>query len=184
MRALLYLNKLNYLQGNAPVSEAEGDACKAGGGEVFDIRALLCECKERFAGLRPELSWDIELEPSLVQGCSDQWRVGLENLLDNQQRYAANRVSVSAVPAKSHGFVLLRVWNDGEQLERTQMETLFQPFAAGPGGEFGLGLVILHKVAELNGGRVWAKNENGGVAFYLQMPRPLGEAGTVKKGWI
>ena len=46
-----------------------------------------------------------------------------------------------------------------------------------PGGKFGLGLSIVQRIVSIYRGRVWAANENKGVAFYLELPLVLSSTG-------
>lgn len=62
--------------------------------------------------------------------------------------------------------VLLRIWNDGPSLPEEVTETLFEKYRTGENGEFGLGLAIVKRIADNHNARVWARNEENGVAFY------------------
>jgi two-component system sensor histidine kinase CssS len=72
------------------------------------------------------------------------------------------------------GAAVLRLANDGPELEAATAEGLFQPFHKGKMGQFGLGLSIVRRVALLHGGEVRAVNEPPGVAFYVRLPSPDG----------
>lgn len=157
VRDLLYINKLNYL--------ADHEMEK----ENLDLSHIINKCIERFQPRRPELIWDVNLEPVWISGQAQQWEVGVENLFDNQVRYAASRVTVSAVPNQDPGLVCVRIWNDGPEIAAEHIDHLFEMFNAGNDGEFGLGMAILKRVADLHTARVWANNEDNGVAFYIEL---------------
>ncbi|MBA2872524.1 signal transduction histidine kinase [Anoxybacillus calidus] len=62
----------------------------------------------------------------------------------------------------------MRIWNDGPPIEEYLLNQVFNKFQTGQKGKFGLGLAIVQRIAELHKAKVWAENENGGVAFYVQ----------------
>jgi two-component system sensor histidine kinase CssS len=69
------------------------------------------------------------------------------------------------VNADEFGRTHLRIWNDGPPLDADAETQIFEAFRKGTGGKFGLGLVIVKRIADLHGVQVQAKNEDGGVAF-------------------
>nr|WP_232620828.1 ATP-binding protein [Parageobacillus caldoxylosilyticus] len=77
-------------------------------------------------------------------------------------RYAQTQIQVNT------GGMVVRIWNDGPQMEEHLLEQVFKKFQVGQKGKFGLGLAIVQRIAELHKAKVWAANENGGVAFYVQ----------------
>jgi two-component system sensor histidine kinase CssS len=66
---------------------------------------------------------------------------------------------------------LLKIWNDGPPIEEDIQPHLFEPFHKGSNGEFGLGLNIVKRIAELHHGTVWAMNEDGMSTFYVKVPK-------------
>jgi two-component system sensor histidine kinase CssS len=156
---LLYLTKIDYLSTHAPL------AAKA------ELHKVLDEVISRFRWRRGEIEWSIELAPLSVAGAAEKWTVVFENLLDNQLRYAANRVEVSLKRQNPEGgeIALVRIWNDGPAISEPDIEKLFRKFQRGSGGEFGLGLSIVQRIVSAYGGKVWVVNEDGGVAFYLSL---------------
>ncbi len=154
---LLFLNKLDHLINqnefkNKPVYLAK----------------LILECIERFRIRRPELVWDTKIMPLSITGDCQQWEVALENLLDNQLRYAVHRLEISFIEiGRNKG--LLRIWNDGPPIEPGLLKKLFKEYESGKGGEHGLGLSIVKKVVDAHQARIWAVNEAEGAAFYIEM---------------
>ncbi|MEI7025965.1 sensor histidine kinase [Paenibacillus sp. y28] len=90
IRDLLYLTKLDYLSTTLLHSE-----------EWFDLSELAVHVSERLRWRRPELEWKMDLPPLQIQGDREQWQVALENLLDNQMRYAVSRIELSLAPNAS-----------------------------------------------------------------------------------
>jgi two-component system sensor histidine kinase CssS len=127
IRDLLYLTKLNYL------STGEREM------KSFNLTELLEERLERFRCRRPELLWDVKLISFNTLGDHKQWGVALDNLLDNQMRYAVKRIVLSLdKQAETPEKVLLRIWNDGDIIKSDLLDSLFEPYQIGQDGEFGL----------------------------------------------
>lgn len=157
IRNLLYLNKLDYLETHKPVHAP------------VQLHQLVAEVVELFRWRRSELDWKLALGTANVIGDRDQLRVALENLLDNQLRYAQNSILVTV--NETSNSVIMRIWNDGPAIEHATQDTLFEKFRKGYKGEFGLGLAIVRRIAHLHGANVHAVNENNGVSFYLEFPK-------------
>lgn len=159
IRNLLYLTKLDYMATRKPLHE------------TFDMAQLIREVIERLRWRRRELDWSLKLSSLEIKGNIEQWRVALENLFDNQIRYAREQVKISlSAGGSGNGAALLHIWNDGPAIEREIMDRLFQKFNKGYKGEFGLGLAVVQRIASLHNAKVWAANEEEGVSFYLEIP--------------
>lgn len=157
---LLYMTKLDYMTTHKPSHE------------TFNLTQVIEEVVDRFRWCRSELDWPLKLSPTRIKGDVEQWRVALENLFDNQVRYAKTQIAISLSHTGDNGnrVALLRTWNDGPPIEQEIMDTLFQKFNMGYKGKFGLGLAIVKRVASLHKAKIWAANEEGGVSFYFEIP--------------
>ncbi len=155
VRDLLYLNKINYMN------------TRPQPGESFDLRALIHDVVDRLGIRRPELSWELELPELHVVGQREQWAVAIENMLDNQLRYARSLIRVSGEAAGPSEWAL-RIWNDGPALD-SDGSTLFELFHTGSEGQFGLGLAIVKGIVEGHRGTVKAVNEDSGVAYRISV---------------
>jgi two-component system sensor histidine kinase CssS len=156
---LLYLTKLDYLSTREPEPVRE----------PVNINALVEDVVDRLRWQRLDLQWDIDVAPIEIQGDSEQLGIALENILDNQIRYADTKITISmrkAAEGKSGG--TLRIWNDGEPISDEMIGTLFQPFNKGKKGKFGLGLAVVKGIMDLHHAKIWVNNEEDGVAFYLE----------------
>ncbi len=158
IRDLLYLSKLNYLATRGPKFEP------------FNFTELVNDCVDRFRCRRSDLQWDLDNADICVTGDRGQWGVAIENLLDNQTRFADKRITIS-LEAVQNGReqVVLRVWNDGPAIEPEAMEGMFERYHTGKGGEFGLGLAIVKHIADVQKAKIRAVNEEDGVAFYIEI---------------
>ncbi|NMB27966.1 MAG: HAMP domain-containing histidine kinase [Tissierellia bacterium] len=157
IRNLLYLTKLDYLS-NHELSK-----------KVFSLDKLIMDVVERLSWNRTELDWNLDLLPTDINGDTEQWRIVIENLLDNQIRYANSQISISLKP-NDNNKVLLTFWNDGPSIEPEIIDSLFNKFDKGYKGEFGLGLAIVHRIVTLHEAKIWAENKNKGVSFYVEIP--------------
>ncbi|MBR3867069.1 MAG: hypothetical protein IKM54_04655, partial [Butyricicoccus sp.] len=74
------------------------------------------------------------------------------------------------------GSTVLRVHNEGEGVAEDELDRLWDKFyrtdkaRSRESGGTGIGLSIVRAAAELLGGRVWAANEENGIAFYVSLP--------------
>ncbi|WP_079914765.1 HAMP domain-containing sensor histidine kinase [Paenibacillus sp. 32352] len=158
IRDLLLLNKLNYLTSRDKPFQP------------FELNAVIEDAVDRLRYRRPEIEWELELAPHLqVTGDAEQWKVAIENILDNQLRYAGSRIHIQAkLSERSATLPELIIANDGPPLDEAIAASLFEPFRTGGDGQFGLGLAIVKQIAEHHGMTVRAANEADGVAFYFE----------------
>jgi signal transduction histidine kinase len=84
----------------------------------------------------------------------------LVNLLDNAARHAATHVEVRV--GIRLGVLRIAVNDDGEGFSRETLRDFAQPFATGPGGQFGLGLSIARLLVEAHGAKLRAAGRRGG----------------------
>ncbi|KZZ83408.1 MULTISPECIES: HAMP domain-containing sensor histidine kinase [Bacillaceae] len=157
IKDLLYLTKLDYLS-----------QLKLEKKPVY-INETAEDVIVRFSAANPMVKIRSDLEPSEIYGSEEQVRVLLENLLENALKYAKSTVDLSV---KQRGdSILLRCFNDGEPVSEKLLSNLFQPFVKGEKGNFGLGLAIIKRIADLHHASITVENENEGVAFQVFFPR-------------
>lgn len=135
----------------------------------FYLDRLIKDVVERLSWNRTDIDWQLELSPISIYGDVEQWRIVIENLLDNQIRYAKNTILISLTRTEKNR-ILLRFWNDGPSIEEEVLKTLFTKFNKGKKGQFGLGLAIVQRIVTLYDARIWACNEEKGVSFYIEIP--------------
>lgn len=153
---LVLLNKINYLSTREIKSES------------VSMPRLISEIADKLKSRRPELQWEIELSDFSLMGDEDQWKIVVENLLDNATRYALSTIQIIQRSGQDEtaGW-WLRIWNDGIPIDENYQVKIFEPYCTGQGGQSGLGLAIVKHIIDLAGRKVWAENEEGGVAFYI-----------------
>jgi len=137
--------------------------------ELEDVRldALAAEAVERARRHAPGVTFQVELEPAVVEGVPDRLARAVNNLLDNAARHGRT-VLVTAGPAG------IRVRDDGGGIAEADLPHIFDRFYRGTGARgrpgTGLGLAIVRQVAEQHGGLVSAANVDGGAEFALSLP--------------
>lgn len=157
IRNLLYITKLDYLNDNVTTKE------------TFFLDELIKDVVDRLSWNRTDIDWQLELSQISITGDVEQWRIVIENLLDNQIRYAKDSILISLNKLKKSR-ALLRFWNNGPAIEPETLDSLFTKFKKGYKGEFGLGLAIVHRIVTLHDAKIWAENEEEGVSFYVDIP--------------
>ena len=155
IKNLLYLTKLDYLS-NHKMNKT-----------IFSLDSLIKDVISRVSWSRQDIDLDIDLSPLDIESDQEQWRVVLENLFDNQMRYAENKIKVSLY--KDMDKYVLHLWNDGEPIEENVLHNIFDKFNKGYKGEFGLGLAIVYRILNIHGDKITAINEKEGVSFYIQI---------------
>jgi len=143
------------------VELARGDREPA---EAEDVRLdlLVQEAIERTRRNRPEVTFDADLEESLVRGVPMTIERAIANLLDNAAKWspAGGTVEVAVREAQ----VMVR--DHGPGIAEEDLPFVFDRFyrAASARGQpgSGLGLAIVRQVAEAHGGEVTAERAEGG----------------------
>jgi len=137
-------------------------------------RAWLAATRERDP--RPGAIIEIEDTPR-VQGDARLLAVLVGNLLDNAWKFTARREGARIAFGATAGETgpQFCVADNGAGFDPAYAEKLFMPFQRlHPAHEFtgtGMGLAIVHKIAQRHGGRVWAESRPGeGARFHFTLP--------------
>ncbi|MFE0101034.1 sensor histidine kinase [Streptomyces sp. NPDC059009] len=156
-------------------------------GQHPDRTALdLGELCERTLARRPpgRVRVSLDTEPGVVAAASrSQLSRVLDNLLDNAQRHARSRITVTTATEPDDGSAVLTVTNDGTPVAEADRERIFARFTrldesrSRDAGGSGLGLAIARDIATAHGGTLTAGppvegrgTEGQGVAFTLRLP--------------
>jgi two-component system, OmpR family, sensor histidine kinase MprB len=138
-----------------------------------DVRldAVVSEGVARAHRFAPGVTFETELEPTVVEGVPDRLGRAVNNLLDNAARHSPDGAVVEVRLAGGE----LTVRDHGEGVDPEDLPHLFDRFYRGanvrgrPGS--GLGLAIVRHVAEQHGGSVSVANAvDGGAVFRFVVP--------------
>ena len=146
VKSLLYLNRLDYL--SAEESELKPFPIK----DLIEHIVMQMEAKQH-------IHIETDLDDVAFIGNEEHWRVAIENIIDNASRYMK---SVIMITLKKDTLI---IYNDGDPIDEDKKEDLFNPYVKGVKGQFGLGLSIVAKIADMYGYDIHAENKDIGVAF-------------------
>jgi signal transduction histidine kinase len=144
--------------------------------EPFDIGYLVRQEMER----RPRpanLERVVHAANSIISGDSDAIARVVRNLVDNAERHANSKVTVS-VEAIRNKTVTLTVENDGPSISPHDAERIFERFTrlddarTSDSGGSGLGLAIVRDLVESHNGTIAVENTQSGVRFRITLPAP------------
>ncbi|MBN1210546.1 MAG: HAMP domain-containing histidine kinase [Myxococcaceae bacterium] len=111
-------------------------------------------------------------EPAPCSFHAPSVRQAMDNLLANALRYAPTGTEISVRLAREAHAWRISVRDRGPGIPLEHREAVFKPFhrvePAGPGT--GLGLAVVHEVAQRHGGRVFVTNEAPGAEVVLALP--------------
>ncbi|RNB92403.1 sensor histidine kinase [Brevibacillus fluminis] len=157
---LLYLNSLDY------ILERKNERHK------LNLKALLEQLSRRFALNSHHHRIETSLQDAFILGNEDELTVALENILENNLRYASTTIHISTdvclYQAAEH--VQISILNDGPLIEEEVLHHLFNHFYKGKNGKFGLGLFISQKIIQFHGGHMMATNTKAGPLFTILLP--------------
>jgi two-component system sensor histidine kinase KdpD len=99
------------------------------------------------------------------------------NLISNSLKYAPAHTTVTITARLQDETVHIQLCNHGPQVPHEDLERIFDKFyrvtAADRVTGTGLGLSICKGIVEAHGGRIWAENISGGLAFNFTLPLTL-----------
>lgn len=150
VKSFLYLNRLDYLQGENKETEP------------FEIKETIEKVATQLSLVHPHLNIELNLENVCFIGEEEHWRVAIENIVENASRYAKSLIRITL----ENDYLV--IFNDGEHIDEDKMEYLFKPYVRGVKGQFGLGLSIVEKTAHMYGYEVNAYNLENGVSFQFK----------------
>ncbi len=156
VKQILYYNTLDYLLEN---EEKVKD---------LDLKALLEQTLSRFQFVGKEINWNISIKPARVSGNKERLQIAIENILDNQLRYAKQEISVQLY--RDQGQVYLEIGNDGPLIAKEDLPRLFEELYKDAKGKFGLGLAITKKIIVGYEGEITVANKENGVSFKIKLP--------------
>ncbi|PHV69457.1 two-component sensor histidine kinase [Sporanaerobium hydrogeniformans] len=154
VKQILYYNTLDYLL------EKETKTSD------LDLKVLLEQTISRFELLNKDIKWQITLESAKIQGNKERLQVAIENILDNQLRYAKEKIYIMLY--KQDKDIWLEIGNDGPPIEDKDLPRIFEELYKDSKGKFGLGLAITKKIIVYYGGEISVVNKERGVNFKMR----------------
>ncbi len=151
VKTLLELNKITYLQ-----NSYKND-------KKIKILPIVENIIEKYKIINNNLNYEIKCDKKnvLYDGTEDIWESIITNIINNAVRYAKKDIMIT-IKEKQIIF-----FNDGENIEKTLINNIFEPYKKGKKGENGLGLSIVKGNCDLIGYSIIAKNKKNGVEFII-----------------
>jgi two-component system sensor histidine kinase MprB len=139
--------------------------------EEVRLDGIVEECVARAQRHAPDVSFEAQLEPTLIRGNPERLSRAINNLLDNAAKHSGTRDPVEITIDNGR----LTVRDHGTGIDEADLPHVFDRFYRGANSRArqgsGLGLAIVRQVAEQNGGTVAAANApGGGAVFTLTLP--------------
>jgi signal transduction histidine kinase len=153
-------------EGLTGLSRAPFDAVASVGETVETLRLLL----------RPHpIRWDPPTEPLAAIGDEARFRQVLEQLLENESKYAPSEQGVSIGAWRLGSEVQVYVTDDGPGVPIEDWESVFEPFVRiegrGRSRGSGIGLFAARRLMDAMGGRIYLEpNGFGGSRFVVALP--------------
>jgi PAS domain S-box-containing protein len=141
-----------------------------------DLNAILSEI---ISGIAPPKNIEITIENKLPIIMCEKTQIiqVFQNLLSNAVQYMdkpQGQIKVGCV--EEDGFWKFVVTDNGSGIDKMYFEKIFRIFQAlspqNQIGRTGIGLSIVKKIVEVNGGKVWVESELGkGSSFFFTLPK-------------
>ncbi|GAC1389201.1 MAG: hypothetical protein NVS4B11_00920 [Ktedonobacteraceae bacterium] len=172
-------DRLNRLVGNIlDMSRIEGGALKAEK-ELYPLDELVYHVINHMQFVLKDRDVRVILPDDLSPVALDflQMDQVLTNLIENAVRYtpSGSQIEISAI--EQNGEILVSVADHGQGIPEEYKERIFDKFYRVSGATqrgttgTGLGLAVCRGLVEAHGGRIWAKNrEGGGAIFQFTLP--------------
>jgi signal transduction histidine kinase len=159
---------------------ARHDAARQAPHTPTDIGQVLIEAAAELGVIADGHELSIEANRAVVDGARDELHRLTLNLMENAIRHTPRGTQVRAAVERVDGHVRLTVEDDGPGIPEDLRSRVFERFVRGAGdrgGSSGLGLSIVHAVAESHGGSVTLQSptSNGasrphGTRFEVTLP--------------
>ncbi|MDO5714075.1 MAG: HAMP domain-containing sensor histidine kinase [Tissierellia bacterium] len=135
--------------------------------EDFDLSSLFEGLILNYQTLTEEFkNFEITIEPNILYyGDPEAIQVLIENLMENQMKYADNMIRLGLRKKKNK--IILEFYNDGEKIEESLQERIFEPFVKGEKGNNGLGLSICKNIVQEHRGEIILTSTDEGTQFQI-----------------
>jgi signal transduction histidine kinase len=147
--------------------------------QVFDLGEMAAECVDAWgtAGRFDPGRVAVDAQPVFVEADRVRMEQVLNNLLDNALKFGGD-APIRVRVLEEDGMARLEVRDGGEGLSPELLETAFDLFVQGSQGMergrggLGVGLALVRRLAQLQGGRAWGASDGPGTgaAFAVELP--------------
>ena len=170
-------DRLNHLVGNLlEISRIEAGSA-APQRMLEDVAELVGAAAERMAPLLDGHCLNLSASEDLPLVPLDAVAIErvITNLIDNAIKFSPPASPIGVAVSMEDGSVLIRTHNIGPPIPPAEQQRVFDKFyrlqrGSADSGGTGLGLAICKGIVEAHAGRIWTRNEDGGVAFYVALP--------------
>lgn len=130
--------------------------------EDVDMKELIMEVYQNYK-FQTNLEFILDLDDNICfKGYRENLYTVVDNIVDNAKRYAKTQIKI--VLKKNR----LRIYNDGDHIDKQFLNSIFKPYEKGSKGEFGLGMSIVKKTVDFFGLDLKVVNEEIGVSFIIE----------------
>jgi two-component system, OmpR family, sensor histidine kinase CssS len=157
IKQLLYFNSLNYIM------EFEEST------QAVRLDLLVQDLYDRFKLVRSGIRWELNLEETIFKCNPERTTIALENIVDNQLRYAETKIAITIKELQNR--LVIEIYNDGPHINAENIRKIFDKFYKDKKGHFGLGLAISQRIIEFYHGTIQAVNQPKGVSFVIEIPK-------------
>ncbi|MFT4585111.1 MAG: PAS domain S-box-containing protein [Gammaproteobacteria bacterium] len=136
--------------------------------EALDLGELLhdiaSEWRPRFREKSQQFELDIAREPTIVLGDTARLRQIFGNLLSNAMKYTPKGGSIRLTTRRAHNDIEVRVTDDGNGIDPTAIDQIFEPYWRGDRTVkgLGLGLPIVKSLVIGHGGHIAVSSDGVG----------------------
>jgi signal transduction histidine kinase len=178
--ALDQISRLDHLV-DSILASVRGDGLTGLARNPFDAVAAIDETVETLRLLLRShpIRWQRPAESLVAVGDASRFKQVLEQLLDNEAKYAPTDDGVSIGVWQTGRTIRAYVTDDGPGVPMEDWESVFEPFVRidgrGRSRGSGIGLFAARRLMDAMGGRVWLEpNGYGGSRFVVELPAGQG----------
>ena len=149
--------------------------------EEFDLANLAATVAEtwRETGRLAQHALSVSLKPARVRADRARMEQVIANLLDNAAKFTPPGRAIAIETRKEGAHAVLVVADEGQGIAAAELAHIFDPFVQGeqeasrPHGGMGLGLALVRRLVEMQGGAVHAESEGAGHGARLMVRLPI-----------